>query len=233
MSPTTGAPAVGDRAIRTLIVDDHELVAEAIKATIDRLPDFAVVGVATSIEDGLAAASRLAPSLLLTDLRLGDGDVVDHLDRFKSTVPGLRVLVMTGMVSEGAVLQVLRAGADGYIMKTRPLAELVDAARRVAAGELVYPAAYVRSLLVRECHLRLPDRQGAALTNREVEVLQLFALGHSTAEVAGELHLAVNTIRNHLAAAMAKLGVGNRLRAVAEAIRLGIVSPPSPVCAPR
>ena len=233
MSPNAGAPAVLDRVVRTLIVDDHELVAGAIEATLERHPDFSVVGVATTIEDGLAAAARSAPALLLTDLRLGDGDVVDHLDRFRAAVPGLQVLVMTGMVSEGTVLQVLRAGADGYIMKTRPLTELVDAARRVATGELVYPDAYVRALLVRECHLRAPDRRGAALTNREVEVLQLFALGHSTAEVANELHLAVNTIRNHLAAAMAKLSVSNRLRAVTEAIRLGIVSPPAPVCAPR
>jgi len=223
------APAGTGRVVRTLIVDDHELVAGAIEATLRQLADFGVVGVATTIEAGVATTAKTTPDLLVTDLLLGDGNVADHLHRFHAAAPSLRVLVMSGNASEGAVMQALRAGANGFVTKAQPLIEVVAAARRVAAGEVVLPAVYMRTLLERGGVLLPTIRRAPALTPREVDVLQLLALGRTTIEVAGELRLAVNTIRNHLAGAMSKLGVGNRLGAVVEAVRLGIVSPPAPV----
>lgn len=217
--------------LRTVIVDDHELVAGAISATLARLADFDVVGVASTIEDGVAVTARTRPDLVVADLRLGDGDVVDHLHRFRTAAPDVRVLVVSGMVSEGTVMQVLRAGAQGFVAKAQPFIELVAAARRIADGDVVFPAAYMRAVLERGGVLP-PTWHGPALTPREVDVLQLLALGRSTAEVAAELHLAVSTVRNHLAGAMPKLGARNRLAAVAEAVRLGIVSPPAPIAVP-
>lgn len=229
----SGEAAVRDRSVlRTVIVDDHELLAGALSATLGHVDGFDVVGVASTIEDGVAVTARTAPDLLVADLRLGDGDVVDHLDRFRAAAPNVRVLVMSGMVSEGTVMQVLRAGADGFVAKSQPVGELAAAARRIADGEVVFPPAYMRTVLERGGVL--PSRwNGPMLTPREVDVLQLLALGRSTAAVAAELHMAVSTMRNHLASAMAKLGAGTRLAAVAEAVRLGIVSPPAPVAGHR
>lgn len=213
--------------LRAIVVDDHDLVGAAIAGSLGELDGFAVAGVATTIEAGVALAARAAPDLVVTDLRLPDGEVTDHLDRFRAAAPDARVLVLSGIATEQTLLAALRAGADGFVAKTQPMAQLVDAARRVVAGELVFPGSYVRRLLEHGQVVAPRRRSGPRLTPREIDVVQLLALGLSTTDVAQELALSVNTVRNHLAAAMQKLGVGSRLAAVAEAIRLGIVTPPA------
>jgi DNA-binding NarL/FixJ family response regulator len=209
--------------IRTVVVDDHEMVVDALAAVLRAEPDFDVVGAARDIERAVVLATTAAPDLLVTDLTLAGGEVTAELPRFRDAAPSCRVLVMTGNPSERSFLDAVRAGVGGYVSKSRPMADIVQTCRRVAAGEAVFPQAYLRLLLDQTVMNTARPR----LTMREVDVLQRLAFGHSTTEVARELHLAVNTVRNHLAGAMSKLGTSNRLAAVAEAIRLGIVSPPT------
>lgn len=209
--------------IKTLVLDDHEMVGRAFAAVLQRDPDFEVVGVSVDAAHALALAHRAQPNLLVTDLSLAAGEVIGDLPRFEAVAPGCRVLVVTGNATDRSFVDAMRAGAHGFMSKLKPLPDLVHAARRVAAGEVVFPQQYVRLLL--------DDTTGASagprLSVREIEVLQLLAHGAATTEVAAELTVAVNTVRNHLASAMAKLGVGTRLAAVAEAVRLGVVSPPA------
>lgn len=213
--------------LRAIVVDDHDLVGSAIAASLRELDGFDVVGLATTIDAGVALAARSEPDLVVTDVRLPDGEVTDHLDRFRAAAPGARVLVLSGLATEQSLLAALRAGADGYVAKSQPMVDLVDAAQRVVAGELVFPGSYIRRLLEHGQVVAPRRRSGPRLTPREIDVVQLLAHGLSTVEVAEELVLSVNTIRNHLAAAMQKLGVASRLAAVAEAIRLGVVTPPA------
>ena len=212
-----------DSQIRTLVLDDHEMVGRAFAAVLQRDADFDVIGVSVDVSHALALARHAQPDLLVTDLSLAGGEVVRDLPRFAAVAPSCRVLVVTGMPAERSFVEAMRNGAHGYMSKLQPLPDLVHAARRVASGEAVFPQPYVRLLLE---DLR-QKASGPHLTVREIEILQLLAHGVATTEVATELALAVNTVRNHLASAMAKLGVGTRLAAVAEAIRLGAVSPPT------
>jgi DNA-binding NarL/FixJ family response regulator len=213
-----------DREIRTLVLDDHEMVGRAFAAVLQQDPCFEVVGVAIDAAHALAVATRTQPDLLVTDLSLATGEVLGDLPRFAAVAPDCRVLVVTGMPTERSFIEAMRLGAGGFMSKLQPLPDLVHAARRVAVGEVVFPQQYVRLLIE---HTTSP-RSGPRLSMREIDVLQLLARGASTTDVAAELFLAVNTVRNHLATAMAKLGVSSRLAAVAEAERLGLVSPPAP-----
>jgi DNA-binding NarL/FixJ family response regulator len=212
-----------------LLIDDHEVVAGALQIALDREQDFFVCGLATTIERGLADAARLQPSLIITDLRLPDGDISDHLHRFKAAAPNAKVLIVTGWPTERSFLACIGASAAGYVSKSRPLSEVVRGARRVSAGEVVFPTDYVPAILG-----RAGSEHDAVtrprLTARELDVLQLLARGHTTVEVSEGLCISVNTVRNHLASAMSKLGKTTRLAAVSEGVRLGLISPPSTVC---
>lgn len=215
-----------------MVVDDHAMVAIALSAALEGTHDIEVVGTAGTIEDAVAMAARLSPSVIVTDLALPEGEVVEHLDRFTEVAPGTRIVVMTGLPSERSFVAALRGGAVGYVSKTQPIEELASAVARVAAGDVVVPQQFLGALLTHGGP-RTQPRSSAALTAREIDVVQLLALGRSTSQVADELHVAVNTVRNHLAGAMTKLDTSTRLAAVAEAIRLGLVSPPAPVATGR
>jgi len=210
--------------VRTVVVDDHEMVGDALAAVLGQEPDFDVIGVARDVERAVVMATAATPDLLVTDLALAGGEVTEELPRFRDAAPSCRVLVMTGRPTERSFLDSVRAGVGGYVAKSRPMVDIVHACRRVAAGEAVFPQEYLRLLL--DQTVAAPTTR-PRLTVREVDVVQRLAFGRSTTEVADDLALAVNTVRNHLASAMSKLGTTNRLAAVAEAIRLGIVSPPT------
>lgn len=218
-----------DAVIKALVLDDHDMVGRAFGAVLQQDKGFHVVGVATDVAHALAVAARTQPDLLVTDLSLGAGEVLTDLHRFRAVAPDCRVLVVTGMPTERSFIEAMRLGVTGYLSKLQPLPELVHAARRVAAGEVVFPQQYVRLLIEHADPSRAAVRSGPRLTAREIDVLQLLAHGASTTEVAAELSVAVNTVRNHLASAMAKLGASSRLGAVAEALRLGVVAPPAPL----
>lgn len=212
---------------RVLLVDDHELLANALRVVVDQTEDMRVVGLAASVEEAIQRCAELLPDLVITDLRLPDGDVTDHLGRLLDVCPSARVLVVTGWPTERSFLAALDGGAHGFVSKTQPLREVLTAARRVLDGEMVLPNAYVPGLLNR-VGLERRATPAVELTVREIDVLELLAAGVSTVAVANRLDISVNTVRNHLARAMAKLGAHSRLGAVAEALRLGLVAPPSP-----
>lgn len=211
---------------RVLVIDDHQLLASALVAAFEQDGRATVVGTCSSLADGVRCTAATAPDVVLTDRRLPDGDVDQHIGQFLAASPRTGVLVMTGWATERSSMAALDAGARGIISKARPVEDIIDAVGRVAAGDLVLPAELASSLLVRDGRSRPSSR--CDLSRRELDVLEALACGESTAEAALRLCISSNTLRNHLARAMLKLGVHSRMSAVAEAVRLGLVAPQLP-----
>lgn len=211
---------------RVLVIDDHELLTSALEAAFAADGRAEVVATAASIEAGVHAAARTAPDVVLTDRRLPDGDMDQHIGRLLDASPGSRILLMTGWPTERSSLAALEAGAVGIVSKTESVTRIVDAVGRVASGEVLVPTEVTRALLDRTMRTRVADR--TTLSDRELDVLESLARGESMAATADRLCISANTLRNHLSRAMLKLGVHDRLAAVSEAIRLGLVAPRMP-----
>jgi len=222
-------PGVEERrdSWRVLVIDDHELLSSALEVAFASDGRAEVVGTASSIADGIERAGALQPEVILTDRRLPDGDVDQRIGDLLAASPASRVLMMTGWPTERSSLAALDAGASGIVSKAEPLMRIVDAVGRVAAGELVVPNELARSLLERAGGGTKAARRGR-LTTRELDVLEALAGGETTWDAASRLCISHNTLRNNLSQAMFKLGVHDRLAAVSEAIRLGLIAPPMP-----
>ncbi|MEV2255993.1 response regulator transcription factor [Streptomyces sp. NPDC050147] len=210
------------RPIRILLVEDHDMVAEAICLALERSPDLQIVGHVTSVASALADARRCEPDVVLMDRRLPDGDGVTAIADLLALMPDLRVLVLTGEGSASVAARVAETGGAGLILKARGLSELEDAVRRVAAGEVVFSQDLLGDVLGRLAG-RTPNL-GANLTPREREALQLLGQGRTTTEISDQLGVALNTGRNHVQRVLQKLGARSQLEAVAIARREGLLT---------
>lgn len=218
-STTTGV-------IRVLVIDDHELLSSALGAAFAKDGRTEVVGTASSIAEGVTAAATLTPDVILTDRRLPDGDMDERVDELRAASPSSRIVLMTGWPTQRSSLAALDSGVQGIISKSQPVSQILDTIARVVAGDLVVPAALTPVLLARTGRSDSTSRND--LSRRELDVLEALACGESTVAAAARLHISNNTVRNHLARAMLKLGVHDRVAAVAEATRLGLVAPRLP-----
>lgn len=216
---STGARTARQRGRRTTValIEDQQTLAGAIQRSLATIEDLDCVGAAPNLADGLTLVESTQPDVLVTDFRLTDGDVSSVLRELLRRSPDTRVLVFTGWPDERSFLEVMAIGATGFLDKAAPFEDFVDAIRRVSRGELVVAPRFLPALTRRATG---PDDE---LTRRELEVLQLLAEGRTTAEVADELVLSVNTVRNHVARVLAKLGVRSRLEAVNVAVRRGLI----------
>lgn len=222
---THGAADLADRATSVVLIEDQQVLAGAIQRSLSTLTDLRVAGMATSLDEGVDLVGDERPDVLVSDFRLADGDIPDRLPEILERSPGTKVLVFTGWPDESSFLEAMGAGASGFLDKAAPFDDFVDAIRRVAAGEVVVAPRFLPALTRRATN----PKDSNALSRRELEVLQLLSDGRSTAEVAEELILSVNTVRNHITHLMAKLGVRSRLEAVNVAVRRGLIrfDPPS------
>lgn len=207
--------------IRVLIVDDHEVLASSLAKTLDIEPDLLSVGVAGSLKQAAELIRTTAPDVILLDHRLPDGDGVAAIGRLRELRPSMAVIVLTASPSEHLMVAAVEAGVSGFLSKTRSLAEVTSAVRSAAVGEAVISPEMLARLLPR---LGGTGRAGAAtLTEREREILGLIAQGLSNAAIAERLVVSVNTVRNHVANLLAKLGARSKLEALSIAIRDGLL----------
>jgi DNA-binding NarL/FixJ family response regulator len=207
--------------ITILLVEDHDMVAEAIRLALDRTDDLEVVGRSLSVKDALADAARLRPAVVVLDRRLPDGDGIAAIPTLKAAAPGTRVLVLTGEATPAVAADVAEAGGSGLILKVGNLGELRDGVRLVAAGEVAYSKGLLSGALDRLTG-RTADLS-ATLTPRERETLSLLGDGLGTAEISQRLGVALNTARNHVQRVLGKLGARSQLEAVAVARREGLL----------
>lgn len=205
--------------IRVLLVEDHDMVAEAISLAFQATAGLEVVGTARSVSGALAATREHRPDVVVLDRRLPDGDGTAAIADLAAL--GARVLVLTGEATASTAARVVEVGGAGLVLKSAGLEDLADAVRRVADGEAVFDGALLHGVLNRLTG-RVPAT-GASLTARERETLSLLADGASTDEMATRLGVARNTVRNHVQRILDKLGARSKLEAVSIARREGLV----------
>lgn len=210
--------------MRILIADDHTMVRESLVATLQAEPGLEVVGQASDGLEALDLAARMRPDVVVTDLnmpRLGGLEVVSRLH---ALLPNVRVLVLTMHQEDEYVLQAVRAGASGYLMKDSATRELIAAVRSLHAGRDYYGPQAARALAEQ---LRHPERAVedpfGQLTLREREVFLLIAEGLTTKEIARRLDISVKTAENHRGRVLAKLDVRNTAELVRYALRKGLI----------
>lgn len=204
--------------IRLLVVDDHPVVRAGIVAMLSEEADFEVVGEAANGAECLALLGRLAPSLVLMDLRMPVMDGAEATARVRALPDPPEVLVLTTYDTDADIVRAVEAGARGYLLKDAPPAVLTDAIRRAVRGETVLAPPVAARLADR---LRAPT--AAELTPRELDVLRLVAQGLSNAEVGHRLFIGEATVKTHLIRVFAKLAVTDRTAAVTAAYRLGLI----------
>ena len=219
-------------SIRVLLVDDQQLVRTGFRMILDGEPDIEVVGEAADGRTGVAEARRLRPDVVVMDIRM---PVLDGIEATRQLVragdaPESRVLVLTTFDADENVIEALRAGASGFLLKDVTPVDFVAAIRIVAAGDALLAPTVTRRLLDRFAD-RLPavDAEQSALlrdlTERETEVLRLIARGLSNREIADRLVLAEPTVKTHVSHVLDKLSLRDRAQAVVVAYEAGLVRP--------
>jgi DNA-binding NarL/FixJ family response regulator len=212
-------------SIRVLVVDDQALVRGGFRMILDAREDIEVVGEAENGEDALQLTDELDPDVVLMDVRMPKLDGVAATRRLVERGSRARILVITTFDLDEYVYAAMRAGASGFLLKDVKPEELVDAIRLVASGNTLLGPAATR-LLDRFAPLQ-PDNPALleALTEREREILELVATGHSNAEIAGALVVSETTVKSHVSSILRKLGVRDRVQAVIVAYDAGLVRP--------
>ncbi|MBI5768024.1 MAG: response regulator transcription factor [Verrucomicrobia bacterium] len=219
------------RPIRILLVDDSELVRRGIKSALaaESDPPMQVVGEAAGVAEAVAAALKLKPDIILLDIRLPDGSGFDACRQIVPQLPGTRVVILTSHSNDSLVYEAVTSGAQGYLMKEIDHDGFVQAIRNVAAGRSILdPQVTARVLrLIRgeqpEGHAEL-----ATLSPQERRVVALVAAGRTNKEIAGELSLSENTVKNYLSNAFEKLKIKRRSQAATIYVQQGTAAPQHP-----
>jgi DNA-binding NarL/FixJ family response regulator len=203
--------------ISVLIVEDHPIVREGVTSVLEREPDIDVVGAADTIADGLRLAATLHPDVILLDLKLPDAGASAGVASFARAH---RIVVFTAHDADDDVFRAIQGGAQGYLLKGSPAAEIGLAIRQVHAGES-YLSPRVAAKLVRG--MSQPRRGAGLLSAREHGVLRLVAAGQSNRQIAQTLSISERTVKFHVTAVFNKLGADNRAQAVAIAAERGLL----------
>ncbi|MEU7904393.1 response regulator transcription factor [Actinoplanes sp. NPDC049118] len=199
--------------IRILLVDDQPLIRAGLRMLCDAEADLTVVGEAGNGRDAVALAARLAPDVIVMDLRMPGVDGITATGRILAERPGSRVLVLTTFGDDDHLYPALTAGACGFLLKDAPPPELLDGIRRAASGDSPFSQEVLQRLVRRAVAARVePPRPVSGLTARERDVLELVAEGMSNTEIADSLHIGVTTVKTHITSLMTKTGSPNRVR---------------------
>jgi two-component system, NarL family, response regulator LiaR len=209
------------KAIRVLIVDDHGVVREGLRAYLELEPDIQVVGEAKDGLEAIRRAQELQPDVVLMDLVMPNMDGVDATSRIKQQQPATHVIILTSFLDDERVVPAIRAGATSYLLKDVAATDLARAIRGARAGQAQLHPEVARRLMQQVTSPRKPDA-GAQLTDREREVLRLLADGRSNKEIARSLVVSERTVKGHVSNILGKLGLQDRTQAALFAVRNGL-----------
>jgi DNA-binding NarL/FixJ family response regulator len=205
-------------AIKVLIVDDHPVVRTGLRTMLESEGNISVTGMAESAKKALMEVQRVKPDVVLMDLRMPEMDGIDAIVELRRIEPDIRILVLTNYETDEDILRALQAGAMGYLLKSTAQAEIVRAVQMVHDNQRCVPPNIAK---------RLSETIGRVeLSQRELEVLTLVAMGKSNKEIAECLFISDKTARNHVANCLVKLNANDRTEAATTAIKRGIIRLP-------
>jgi NarL family two-component system response regulator LiaR len=210
-------------AIKVVIADDHSLVRQGLRRYLELAGDIEIVGEAATGAEVIAEVERQTPDVALLDIRMPDMDGLEAAATIGGKFPDVGVIMLTAYDDRQFVVDAVRAGARGYVLKARDAEHLTQTVRLVAAGNLVIDPNLVVVLADELSTAKERDRKAETLTGREVEILQLLAMGHTNRDIAGKLFISPDTVKTHLEHIYQKLGATDRTAAVAEAMRRRLI----------
>lgn len=206
--------------IKILVVDDHSVVRQGLRMFLSLDPELEVIGEASNGQEAIEMVKKLQPDVVLMDLLMPVMDGITATQQIRQEYPDSEVIALTSVLEDASVVNAVRAGAIGYLLKDTQADELCRAIKAAAAGQVqLSPRAAER--LMRE--IRAPESP-EKLTDRETEVLCLVALGKANKEIASAMHISETTVKTHVSNILMKLGVPSRTQAALYAVRIGLVS---------
>jgi DNA-binding NarL/FixJ family response regulator len=208
------------QTIKLLLVDDHGIVREGLRALLDDGEGFVIVGEAGNGDEACEAVRRLQPDIVLMDLKMPGMAASDAIRVIRATAPSVKVIALTSYAEDGQVREIMAAGAAGYILKDVTKSDFVTALRTVAGGQT-----WLHPLAQRSLVEQLRNRQAdplALLTQRERSVLELIARGMSNRQIGDELHLTEGTVKGYVSTILAKLKLEDRTQAALFAVQRGL-----------
>ncbi len=217
------------QVIRILLVDDHALFRAGLARLLGDYPDLVIAGQAGSADEGVQRAETLTPDVILMDIDMPDEDGVSATHRIKRAQPDARIIILTMYTRDSYVLEAIRAGAYGYLLKDASAEELVGTIRMVAQGGAVINPRLARRVLDEFAarggigRVAAKGRDPEELSPREAQVLALIAAGETSRAIAQQLFLSENTVKRHTSNIYQKLHVRHRSQAAAEAVRRGLI----------
>jgi DNA-binding NarL/FixJ family response regulator len=206
--------------IRVFLVDDHEIVRRGVRELLEAEDDIEVVGEAGTVEQAIDRAAVSSPDVAVLDVQLPDGSGVEVCRELRSAEPQLRCIMLTSFTDDEAMMDSVVAGASGYLLKQVRGADIVDAVRRVAAGESLLDPLVTARVVERLRRGPEEDERLRGLTGQERRILDLLADGLTNRQIAEELFLAEKTVKNYVSNLLSKMGMSRRTEAAVFAARL-------------
>ena len=214
---------VATRAVRVLIADDQTLFRAGLSRLLNEDPRVEVVGQAADGADAAKQAAKLKPDVVLMDLKMPNLDGIEATRQITEADPGVKVLILTTFETDNHVIQALKVGASGYVLKDSSADAIVSSIVAVMAGERVMASAVANRVLEMLTGTTTPKEFYDGLTNRGIEILKLLANGMANKQIAYRLKISEKTVRNHVSNTYEKLGIYDRSQAVLYAVKKGLV----------
>jgi DNA-binding NarL/FixJ family response regulator len=212
--------------IRTMIVDDHALFRRGLEMVLEEEPDIELVGQASDGAEAVEKAAESLPDVVLMDIRMPRSSGIEACRAMKEAAPSAKIIILTISDEEEDLFEAIRAGASGYLLKDIPLDEVAEAVRAVDGGQSLINPSMAGKLLTEFATLARRDGEARAqevpapkLTDREMQVLKLVARGMNNRDIAKELFISENTVKNHVRNILEKLQIHSRMEAVMVAVR--------------
>jgi two-component system response regulator DevR len=203
--------------LRVMLVDDHEVVRDGVRALLESAEDIVICAEAGSVREAIDEAERTRPDVVVMDVRLADGSGIEATREIRAKRPKTQVLMLTSFADDEALFASIMAGASGYVLKQIHGADIVKAIREVGEGKSLLDPQVTKSVLdrLRKGKHLMQDEKLARLSPQEERILALVADGQTNKEIGEELHLAEKTVKNYVSSILSKLEVGRRAEAAA------------------
>lgn len=204
--------------IKVFLVDDHSIVRSGLKLILELDKRIEVCGEAKNLQETLDTIGECKPDVVLLDFKLPDGDGVNGCLAIKSRLPQTKIIILTAYSQAHLVMEIIRAGADGYLLKNVKGEELIDNIIKVYQGDSILDSAVTESILA-NIKTSMEKQKSDKLTNKEVEILKMISIGMSNKEIARDMAISEKTVRNYISNIFRKLNVSNRTEAASYWLR--------------